>query len=479
MGNGSIKNTSKTTSAKLHSFPHFKTIFLKNNAEFFHGQLLASSALNQLLSLIMTAQQPHNRNAERIYQLQVARNLKRNYLSHLAHGMLGQTGFNLLTAPTFLPAYILLLSGMPLMVGVVQSLMSFGMMLTPIIGAHLIAHRPQVLKTGLFTGTLMRLMILCIALSGLLLSPESALVSISIFITLFGLFTGIQSVIFNFLMSKIIPVRKRGWLTGFRNFLAGLTSSLIAWVAGEYLFDSTLSATGYSYTFILAFVLTSIGLATLIIVKEPKSPIVSERLSLLIRFKEIPRTLRAEPDFGVYIIARGIASLGRMAMPFYIIYAGSNIELTGKTLGILTICFTMASTTSNLIWGLVADRTGFRFVLLCSLCIWILSTLALLNVSGDLILTCLVFIGIGAGFQGFQNASMNMTLEFGRRQDLPMYIGMANTVTEFAGAIGPLLGGILILVFSYQVTFWVSIAFLGLGGIAIWLLVPEPRTSRR
>ena len=58
--------------------------------------------------------------------------------------MLSQTGFRLLNAPTFMPAYIMLLSGgSNLAVGLSSALQSFGMTLTPMIGANLIEHRKR------------------------------------------------------------------------------------------------------------------------------------------------------------------------------------------------------------------------------------------------------------------------------------------------------------------------------------------------
>jgi len=65
--------------------------------------------------------------AERAYAVMVETHLTRNYLAHLGHGLLGQTGFRLLNAPTFLPAYILLLSGgSDVAVGAVLSLQALG-----------------------------------------------------------------------------------------------------------------------------------------------------------------------------------------------------------------------------------------------------------------------------------------------------------------------------------------------------------------
>ena len=52
--------------------------------------------------------------------------------------------------------------------------------------------------------------------------------------------------------------------------------------------------------------------------------------------------------------------MGRMSMPFYILYAGQSIGLTGGTLEIVTFAFTISGTFSNLIWGALSDRRGFR-----------------------------------------------------------------------------------------------------------------------
>ena len=112
------------------------------------------------------------RRAERRYQIEVRRNLTRNFVVHLVHGMLGQTGFRLLNAPTFLPAYVLFLSGSDMAVGVALALQALGMTLTPLIGANLIEHRPRVLPMGFVTGGAMRLSVLGIALSGLVLPPD-------------------------------------------------------------------------------------------------------------------------------------------------------------------------------------------------------------------------------------------------------------------------------------------------------------------
>ncbi|MCB1692542.1 MAG: MFS transporter [Pseudomonadales bacterium] len=417
------------------------------------------------------------RHAERRYSIQVQRNLNRNFVAHLAHGMLGQTGFRLLNAPTFLPAYIMLLSGgSEFMVGVALSVQALGMCLTPLVGASLIEHRKQVLPVGFLTGGAMRGMVLLIALSGLFLDGKAALVAIMICLAFLGLFQGMQGVIFNFLMSKVIPVSKRGRLTGLRNFLAGITSAGVAWAGGHYLLGENPTEVGYSWTFMVAFVLTTVGLLALIAVREPEPPTVREKQSLIDRIGEVPTLLREDPAFTRYFLARSLATMGRMAMPFYILYAGQSIGLTGQTLGIVTFAFTISGTASNLVWGYSSDRAGFRQTFLLSIALWVLSTLLLLLSTNEVVIV-LVFVGVGAAVQGFQNSSQNLTLEFGDRDDLPMRIAIANSASEMAGTIGPLLGGALASAFGYLWVFVVAIGFLAVGGLVVRIYVPEPRRS--
>jgi len=416
--------------------------------------------------------------AERRYQIDVRRNLTRNFLVHLVHGMLGQTGFRLLNAPTFLPAYLLLLSGgSTLAVGLGLALQSLGNMLTPMIGASLIEHRKRVLPIAFVAGGAMRLSVLGIALSGLFFEPRSALLWIFVWLLVFGLCSGMQQVTFSFLMSKVIPVTMRGRLTGLRNFLAGITSAGVAMAGGTYLLGTEPDAEGYSYTFILAFVLTACGLLAMLAMKEPEPPTVRVRQPLKNRLADVPALLRGDTAFTRYFLARGLATAGRMALPFYIVYAGASLALSGANLAIVTISFTLSGTASNILWGLLADRYGFRLVFLSGIGVWILATLGLLTTSG-LVLTSVMFAAVGAAVQGFQNAAMNLTLEFGSRDDLPLRIAIASTTAEFAGAMGPLIGGGIAALFGYPALFGISIAFLAAGGIMVILFVPEPRSIR-
>lgn len=415
--------------------------------------------------------------AEAAYEAEIEANLKRNYAANLVHGLLGQTGFRLVNAPTFVPAYIFLLSGSEFAVGLALAAQWFGASASSIFGATLIEHRKRVLPMGLLIGWGMRAGVLGLALGGFFLPPHLALITALAFLCIFGLFNGMQAVIFNTLMAKVIPLRLRGRLTGFRNFAAGLTAAGVSWMGGHYFVEGNLLGNGYASTFLMAFVLTSIGLSLLMLVREPEPPTIRARAKLGGRLREIPSMLRADPALARFYIAAALAALGTMAVPFYILFAGERIGLSGTTLGILSTAFLLAQTGANLAWGSLADRFGNRIVFISSVALWAVSTVALLF-THDMLGLALVFAGLGAGQGGFQNSNQNIILEFGARDDLPMRIAILNTATSLMMAMGPLMGGLIARGLSFTALFSFSIVVLT-GAVITMFFVDEPRKRRK
>ena len=92
--------------------------------------------------------------AEAAYERFVWSNLPRNFAGHFMHGMLGMTGFRIFNAPTFLPAYLHLISGSNLLVGLGQSLQQLGAVASPVVGAAALEHRKRVLPVSMTMGTL-------------------------------------------------------------------------------------------------------------------------------------------------------------------------------------------------------------------------------------------------------------------------------------------------------------------------------------
>ena len=219
--------------------------------------------------------------AERRFQREVLEQLPRNFTAQLIHGLMGRTGFALIQAPTFIPTYVYQLSGSSAVVGLARASQALGMFVTPVFGATLIEHRRRVVPMVFGTGAAMRLSVLGLALAGYFLGTHANLVAICVCLGALGFFTGMQSVTFSFLVSKIIPVDRRGALGGVRSAVAGLVASSVGFV-GAYLVKIRALGNGYATVFLIAFALAAMGLASLLLVREPESPEVKPQRSFLV-----------------------------------------------------------------------------------------------------------------------------------------------------------------------------------------------------
>ncbi len=412
------------------------------------------------------------------YERFVWDNLKRNYIGNYLHGMLGMTGFRLINAPTFMPVYIHLISGSNTVVGLAQALQQVGGIISPIFGATAIEHRKKVMPAALWMGGLGRVQIVGMALAGWFLQGQSLVYAMLALLFLFGVFMGAQRVVFGMLMAKVIPLSRRGRLQAWRNATGGLIAAVLAWAAGKYIIQPDLFGHGYSVTFMLAAVLTSMGLWALqVLLREPEPPNLPPKARFRDRVRDFPALIMSDRGYAAFLVMQMLTTASRMAVPFYAIYATTSTGLSGGILALLALAYLGADTLSNLLWGYLGDRTGFRLVLLISLTMWILSTLILLGLHSPAAIF-VAFFGLGASQSGYMMAAQTMILEFGSREEMPMRLAISSSAEGITSSVSPIVGGIVADALGYPAVFGISIGFLVMGLACLILMVKEPRNRR-
>ena len=412
------------------------------------------------------------------YQRYVWDNLRRNYAGTYLHGMLGMTGFRLVNNPIFIPAYLYAISGSDGIVGLGLALQQTGFIFFPIVGASLIAHRAQILPFALLAGGVGRVVLLALALAGWLLAGPLLVATTLLCLLVFGMSMGAQRVVFQTLMSKLIPLRRRGRLQAWRNATGGLVAAALGYLAGVHLIAGDVLGNGYATTFFVAFVLTSLGMVIFWrLVREPEPPTTRPWVPFRQRAREFPGLIRNDRRFGAFVASQLFAHGGRIAAPFYVIFVASSGDVSGATLGVLALAFLGADTLSNIVWGYLGDRKGFRLVLILSLAIWITAT-GLLAASAGFAAIVLAFVGLGSAQAGCQMSGQTMVLEFGSRDDTSMRIAVASTAEGVMASLGPLVGGLLAGAMGYLATFGASVACLATAIVIVLVAVPEPRTGR-
>lgn len=389
--------------------------------------------------------------------LEVERNLPRNFSALLLHGLLGQTGFRLINAPTFLPHFAAELAGGPLGATVMRALQSLGQFTSPLLAVSIVEHRPYAKPLGVVYGSALRMQLLFLGLIALFVpDPAVALWLVWLAIALFGLAQGMQGVAFQVVMAKVIPIDRRGRLLGLRDLASGVVLIGVA-STGGLLLERYGFAQGNGYTFLLAFALTSLGLGAFAAVREPAGLDLREPTPFLRRVSQLPALLRAEPDFGRFLSARLLASAARGVLPLYVVFIAREFGITGTRLGLFTIVFSLAQSSSTLGWGYLGDRLGYKRVFQASSACWLAGT-SLLLVATSLWTATATYALVGAGLGGFMLAGSNLVLEFGSERERAMRIATHNSSTELVGMAGFLGAGLLAELVSFQAAFTASIA---------------------
>ena len=404
----------------------------------------------------------------------VDENLPRNFRANFIHGVLGMTGFRLIYAPTIIPAYLLLLTGSTAAVGLGAALLQLGATISPIASGARIEHRSHILPYAIRVGSMMRLMILCLALAGWFLTGSWLLFATFASFLLLGFFTGAQRVAFQMLMSKLIPIRQRGRLQGYRNFAGGLIAAVLAWVAGNYFIADEWLGNGYATTFLFAFLLTSAGLVVLkTMIREPAAPVSRPQMPMLERMRQFPELLE-DRAFAGFLVVQSFATLARVGGPFWTVYAGTLLGLDGALIGGLSFLFLGSDTVSNIFWGPMGDRFGFKIVYVSAL----VSTIAgvvLLILANTALPVYIAFVCLGVGASGWMLASTTMVLEFGKQEDTPMRLAFVTTVEGAIAAIGPIAAGVLIGITGFIPLFVIVLTALIAALAVLVFKVDEPR----
>jgi MFS family permease len=278
------------------------------------------------------------------------------------------------------------------------------------------------------------------------------------------------------LISKVIPLRRRGLFTGAGHGLGALMG-----VAGAVVIGFVLERWPYPQSFALLFALAFCSMAIswtgLALNREPANPSVRARASLVSYLQRLPSTLRADSNFTRYIGAMAVARAGTMAGGFYMVYGAARFQIGGTEVGLLTGVLIGCQALLNPVWGMLGDRYGHKLVLVGgALALALAAATASLAPSWPWLVV--VFVLIGAFLSADTASFLTIIPEFCADEDRPTYIGLTNTLLAPVTTLAPLLGGWLAVQLGYPPMFALAGLLAGLGAGLLARQVREPRRAK-
>ena len=146
-------------------------------------------------------------------------------------------------------------------------------------------------------------------------------------------------------------------------------------------------------------------------------------------------------------------------------------------MAVLSLAYMGADTVTNLVWGYLSDRQGFRSTFVISLAINIVGVGALM-MSHSVATFAISFFLIGTAQSGYMMSTSNIVLEYGHRHDVPMRMALSNTAEGAMGSLAPLLGAGLVVWLGYEASFYATIVTMIAALLVLVWKVDEPRRRR-
>jgi MFS family permease len=377
---------------------------------------------------------------------------------------------------TVLSLYASHLTQSAALIGLIPAIQSVGYFLPQLLAAQrseqLWRQKPFIQKISVME----RIPYLFVALVCLLWPSASPVLSYGILAASLGLATftgGFIGPAWNHMLSKVIPLERRGFFFGLSSATGGMLG-----VAGAALSRHALGSnafpTSFGICFLLCFVAQVMSWVALSLNREPARRPQVEALPAREYWRRLPGVLRGDANFCRYLVARSLIVLGGMAGALYIVYGKRVFAVDDAFAADLTMAALITQTASTPLLGILADRRGNK----------LLSEVSALLGAGALVLVMLapgslwlfpVFMLMNGAVSSMFVAGQGITMEFGGPGNLPTYVALANTILAFPILVAPILGGWLADTVGFQNLFVVALVLSLLGWAAMRWAVRDPR----
>ncbi len=407
---------------------------------------------------------------------EVQRYLPRNFTAHLLNNGFLAFGTSLISSGVILPLFISNLSDSKLLVGLIMTISFSGWLVPQLFTAPLVARFRRI-KALLVPGVLLaeRLPLLLLGPAMLLLAPANPAAALVVFFVLLAWNTfggGFNAVGMQELYARVIPVDKRGRLSGIAG-AAGIGLALLGTAVSRGVLGRWVFPTGYALLFGLAGLSGLVAWFWLTRVHEPAVNLNASTESFGSFFKKIPTVLAGDANYTRFLVAMAVLYLGGMSGNFLAVAAKERWGLPESFIVTFPVAMYAGQAIGNLICGWIADRRGYKILqIIANVANVILLLVAILAHAPWLFYVVFALKGLSIAADILGNL---ITLEFSAPERRPAYIGIYNTISGVVFIFSPLLAGGLAEWLGFTGLFWITAGITAVGLGLLHFTVRDPR----
>jgi len=403
-------------------------------------------------------------------------NQRRNFRALVTDGAFFSVGQAFFDVNTIAPVFVASFTSAPALIGAAAAIKTAGFYIPQLPIALAIRKLRRVKGLFLMLALIGRIGMLGTVLLALAAGQLPGVWIVGLFLALYALlmFTdGASAVPWFDIIGRTVPPARRGRLFGIMQLWGGVGA-----IAAGIIIQRILSADlGFSTTYALLFGLGAAALvasaAAIVPIREPAPQPASSGTQpaprgvlVLLRDRHLRRVAIAQ-------IASGSLQL---ALPFYVIYARTDLHLGDAWIGGFVLGQIVGGALGGLTWGRMADHLGglpviyMSAILLVAIPLLALTAEAIPAASGAFLV--IVFGLAGAAGGGCRLGFWKHVLDLVDPVDRRLYTGLVNTANS-PSLLMPLVGSLVLTASGFHGLFLVTAA-AGVGALLTALRLAEP-----
>jgi len=392
---------------------------------------------------------------------------KLNFRAFIWHGIFLSLASNFMDIHTIIPSMLINAGGGAILLGLLTTMMVGGSGLMQIVFASFLSNKKQKKRPLIEAISLRVIALLFLALLLFMsntISNSLLILFIFILISIFSFSGSFASISYTDIMGKSILDNKRKQFFSLKQVISsiGIFASVII---VRMLLKRFSYPVNYGILLLTAGILLFIASLGFWKIKEI-SVEVKKKHSFLEFFKMIPQEISQNSNLKNYLFIINFIGLGFSFIPFMILFAKKNFELSAALIGNILLFKIIGMLVTSLILYKRSKHFEYKKLLYLSFVLGAFLPILSLIFSNNYLAYQLIFILAGVFITASGIARNGILVEISSNENRAIYAGISGAGSVLP-TIFPLVAGVLISVFGYYITFIVVSLIVSLSFVFI------------
>ncbi|MEA1986455.1 MAG: MFS transporter [Candidatus Marinimicrobia bacterium] len=380
-------------------------------------------------------------------------NSKNNFIAFIWHGIFLALASNFMDVHTIIPSMLIKAGGNAILLGILTTIMVGGSQLMQLFFAGFLSkrrHKKKQLLIGINIRVITLFLLSLMLYKSSSLSNDMIIILIFILTSIFSFSGSYAGICYTDIVGKSIIDKSRKKFFSIKQTISSVGILISAIVVRELLKTSSYPN---NYVLLLSIAGILLFIATLGFWKIKETQVKIKKHDSLLHFlKHIPEEISTNSNLKNYLIIINSVGLGLSFIPFMILFAKDNFELSYTLIGNILLYKVIGMLATSLILYKLNKKFEYKKLLYFSFGLGAIIPILSLILSNNYLLYQLIFILTGVFMGAFNIAKSGILMEISNNENRVSYAGIAGA-GSIIPTIFPLIAGVLISTFGYYTTF--------------------------